>query len=371
MSTDTEFICEVVRVTEVLPHPDPKVERLELAHFAGPSGQMAYTCVIGKGQFKVGDLAGYMGVDCIVPKGDERFDFLFERLDGKGKDKFRVKAARIRGVYSEGFLFPVTSMSLSTPLAELLGVVYWEKPTKDTAFPVGANKSPEDRTLGGRFPIYTIDSLRKVPWLFGPNDVVEITEKIHGTNFRAGLIGGKFVVGSHRTIKTDMRGFWRRLWDRIRGVKQESAGWYAEDVYTHCAKLHGLESGMRRLRLDNHVLYGELFGVTENGAKIQDLTYDDKVMGFRLFDVWDVKRGEYLSLYEMSHIATQLGVDLVPAIASTTPWPGLDAVKALAEGKSLLAPGQIREGCVVRSVSDGRRGKWVSEAYRLRKTEES
>jgi hypothetical protein len=235
-----------------------------------------------------------------------------------------------------------------------------------------------DRALGGQFPVYTIDSLRKVPFLFKQaettgelGDLVEISEKIHGTNMRAGYLPvgffgrHKFVIGSHRAIKTDMRPLWRRVLDRVRGVKQ-SAGWYKEDVWMQAAHRHSLEE-----KLKDHpsvVFYFELYGVSQSGARIQDLTYGDSELGLAVIDAYDVECGTWLPKMELRVICKLLDLETVPVLYSG-PYPGLDYVKEMAEGKSTLAPDQIREGVVVAAKEDGRRGKWVSEQYRMRNEE--
>jgi RNA ligase (TIGR02306 family) len=376
MSTDTEHICEVVRVTGTSPHPG--ADRLELATFETKDGPSAYQVITGKGNLKPGDLAVYIGVDCVVPKGNAAFDFLFERLDGKGKDKFRVKAARIRGMYSEGLLMPPDDFGKSLSVwpgafghdcGEALGITYYVAPVKGTAFPVaGVPGTPKDASWGGVFPVYTVDSLRKVPFLFEQDETVVFTEKIHGTNFRAGYVKGKFLLGSHRTIKTDVRPWWRKLWARIRGETAKGEGYYGEDLWAAAAKEYSLEEKLRGFA-PGVVVYGEIFGLTKGGAKVQDLTYGGPTLGLRLFDAYDTKAKEWLSFDRLVTLCGVLGVPMVPVLL--TGRYSLDITKQVAEGVTHvgLDTKQIREGVVVRCLEGGpkRRGKWVSEAYHMRK----
>lgn len=380
MGTDTEHICEVVRVTGIKPHPG--ADRLEIASFETTNGPTAYQVITGKGNLVPGDLALYVGVDSVVPKGHHAFDFLFERLDGKGKDKFRVKAARIRGMYSEGLLlnmdefrFEAGPWELGTEFDKVLGITYWVgPPTKGTAFPASQGPgTPKDASFGGLFPVFTIDSLRKVPHLFDLDETVVITEKIHGTNFRAGYVKGKFLVGSHRTIKTDTRSWLRKLWDRLRGDKpKETGGYYKEDLWLATVKQYNLEEKLRHFA-PGIVVYGEIFGLTPGGAKIQDMTYGGPTLGLRLFDAYDSKAKEWLSFQQLQTLCGVLSVPMVPVLL--TGRYSLEIVQQVAEGVTHVFNGNtagishIREGCVVRSLEAGprRRGKWVSEAYRMRK----
>jgi RNA ligase (TIGR02306 family) len=379
MSTDTEFCCEVVRVTEILPHPN--ADRLEIAHFETGAGPSAYTTIIQRGAYKVGSFACYLGPDCLVKKGTPGCDFLFERLDGQGKEVFRIRAARIRGVYSEGLLLPLSAAFkdgegavLGGTVAHRLGVEYYQKPEKGTAFPQGQDKQPLDRTLDGLFPIYTIDSLRKVPFLFTEDDStgVEISEKIHGTNMRAGYLPlgflgqQKFVLGSHRAIKSDTRSLWQKVKDKLTGKKWAPASFYGEDVWWQATRRYNLEHKLKSY--PDLVVYFELYGLSETGARIQDLTYGDCELGLAIIDMYDADAHAWLSKQEVRAVAKDLGIPTVPSLY-TGPYPGLDKVKEMAEGKSTVDPNQIREGVVVASVLTRDRGKWVSEQYRMRNEE--
>lgn len=370
MRIDSEFACEVVAVTEVLPHPN--ADRLEIAHFAMRSGPAAYTCVTGKGDFAPGDLAVYCSVDCIVPLSRPEFAFLRARLDGKSKTHYRLKAARLRGVYSEGLLVraPVGA-ALGDEIAESWGVEYYTPPQRNQPMNGPTPPSPKKDWRCDLIPEFGVTSLRKAPALFDPEDVVVITEKIHGTNFRfgwvraPGLFGGwHWVVGSHRTFKTDNRPWYRRLFSRWRPKK----GWYDSDVWLQAADSFG---GLKDKCWDfrGQMFYGELFGVTPSGQKIQDLTYGRERMSLVLFDAYDPVRGEYLSWNDVRIAAADMELDLPPELYVGT-YPGLEKVKELAEGPSLLCSNQIREGVVVRSFTGSEIGKWVGEGYRLRKNQE-
>lgn len=368
MSTNTEFICEVVRVTSLTPHPN--ADRLEFVGFETAAGPSAYQVISQRGGFKPGDLAVYLGVDSLIPRRDPRFDFLFERLDGKGKDEFRLRAARIRGHYSEGLLVPLAPLEphvVGASMAEALGVRQYTPPERSAPTPAGGGTSTKDPTLGGLFPVYGVDSLRKVPDLFKEGEEVLFTEKIHGTNMRAGWLPvgflgrHRFVVGSHRVVKTPTRGRLRRAWDWLRG--RRNPGWYGTDIWTVAAREHNIEG-----RLAAHpgiVAYFELYGRTKEGARIQDLTYGDATLGLTLIDAYDSDTGTWLSWHELVGLSKVLGIP-TPPVFHRAFWENLDAHKWLAEGESFLAPEQIREGFVARTVDSPRRGKWVGQGYLMR-----
>lgn len=100
------FEAKVYRLT-IEEHPN--ADALELAVVGD------YRSIVRKGQFKTGDLGVYIPTNAIVP------EWLLKKLnlwdDGKGKGKLagsqgnRVKEVRLRGILSEGLIYPVEQSS--------------------------------------------------------------------------------------------------------------------------------------------------------------------------------------------------------------------------------------------------------------------
>src|SRR5690348_2791608 len=178
-ATDTEFTAEVVKVTQILPHPN--ADRLEIARFElKTSGECAYEVVIQKGTAKPGDVMAYFSVDCVVPTAHPDFEFLTKRPDGAGKTHFRLRAARLRGVFSQGLLVPAPSgLPFGSACADHFGVTYHR-----ASEPEGNGGAVPSKPKPQPFPVYGVDSLKKLPRLFDEGEPVVVTEKIHGTNFR-------------------------------------------------------------------------------------------------------------------------------------------------------------------------------------------
>ena len=151
--TNTEFSAEVVRITQVNSHPN--ADRLEIARFEMKGiGETTYEVVIQKGSYRVGDLATYFSVDCILPTQHPEFQFLLGRLDGAGKDLYRLKAARLRGVFSQGLLVPApVGSEWGAPMAAEFGVTYYRAPDEDVAGPTAPSAKPKTQPL----PVYGVD----------------------------------------------------------------------------------------------------------------------------------------------------------------------------------------------------------------------
>lgn len=364
--TDTEFTAEVVRVTRILPHPN--ADKLEIVRFEMKDvGETTYEVVSQIGTFKPGDLAAYFSVDCLLPTKHPDFSFLLSRLDGAGKEVYRLRAARLRGVFSQGLLVPAPKngseydVEFGQDIAADYGVTYYRAPEPGVpSVGGGSYKKPAVQP----FPVYTVESLKKVPRLFEEGERVCVTEKIHGTNFRFGWVrrkvlgipfGWKFVIGSHRTIRDGKK-----------------SSYYGDDIYSQYAERKNLAARVRAYK--GHTFYGELYGYTYDGAKIQDLTYGrspEAGPGLAIFDIRD-HHGDWLDPWTRRNLCADLELDHVPVVSGdetlTTTAFNLDEIQAMAEGKSLLFPKQLREGVVVENA-DGlrRKAKYVGQGYLLRK----
>ena len=356
--TDTEFTAEIVRISRLSAHPG--ADKLELARFEMAGiGETTYEVVTQKGTVKPGDLMAYFSVDCVLPTSHPDFAFLTQRLDGAGKTHFRLRAARLRGIVSQGLLVPPPSNAkFGDQVAELYGVTYYrDAEPEDTRGPTKPTAKPKVQPM----PVYGVESLKKVPRLFEEGEAVAITEKIHGTNFRFGWVrrrflglpfGWKFVVGSHRVIK-DSGG---------------TGHFYGHDVWAQAAKRMKLAEATKKYK--GYAFYGELYGYTYDGQKIQDLTYGRRPEdgpGLAIFDVKDLETGCWLTPMDRWDVAHECGLEHAPVLAVIEAYDS--SLGRLFEGRgSALDPDTIKEGVVIESHRAPRRkAKYVLEQYLMRK----
>lgn len=362
MSTDSEFICDVVQITAIEPHPG--ADQLDLVTIS-LDGKTPFPSKIvnAKGGLTVGEYAVYVGPDSIVPLTETGpFAFLRERLDAKGKSHYRVRSVRIRGVYSPGLLIRLPCVALlGDSLAGALEVTNYA-PTEHSS---GITTSVGVQKLRAKdlYPVYSVTSLKKCPYTFTDGDIVCITEKIHGTNFRFGY-GGKrrFYYGTHRTNLSDNRGMFTRLWHWLR----RRGSWvnnnpYHGNVWADIVTTHNLVKECKDAR--EYIFYGEIYG---SGIQ-KNFDYNRSRPDFAIFDVYDPNTKMYLTRSQRDSICASLGFPIVPEL-----YVGeysFDKVKELAEKDSTF--GGIREGVVVESLSRPRavsaqdKAKWVSEKYHL------
>jgi len=217
------------------------------------------------------------------------------------------------------------------------GITKYEPPVSCNLQQSG--RQPTKKKRNPLFDKYTdIENIQNYNTVFKEGDIVVITEKIHGTNFRAGnlkrykgnLLGkilgflfGKyeFVYGSHNVQKTPMN---RKM------------GFYGEDVYGRIAKKYNL----KEIIPEDYIVYGEIFG-----PNIQELTYGMKDIDVRFFDVR--YNGKYLNYDEFVEFCDKRNLPRVPEIYKggfEERWLRLATV-----ANSRLDWKQIREGCVVKA----------------------
>ncbi|MEM7578782.1 MAG: RNA ligase, partial [Cyanobacteria bacterium P01_A01_bin.80] len=89
------FKVEVIEINRVESHPN--ADRLDIISMSG----MGYQVISAKGNFKVGDLAFYFPIDSVIP------DKYVEEFGIGSYYRKKLRAAKLRGIFSEGLLIPV------------------------------------------------------------------------------------------------------------------------------------------------------------------------------------------------------------------------------------------------------------------------
>lgn len=360
--TESDFKVEVVTIDEIIPHPN--ADKLLIAKTKG------WQCIIPKDKFKVGDKAIYFPVDSVLPPELEAALF---GVDAKIKlSKGRIKAIKIRQFISQGMLESLDRLSIhhsypiGSDISKEIGVNKYEPPVPEFQGAMGQSSPVSKKKVNPNFAVYTkFPRIQNYPTMFIPEEQVIVTEKIHGTNFRAGWVPyvptnwfmrlkswlklapkWQFVYGSHYTQLSE---------------KLLYKGFYEKNVYAEIVKKYDLETRIAK----GDVVYGEIYG-----AGIQK-GYDYGLKDSRDLVVFDIQRnGKYLS-YEAFNETAIYGYKLpVPPIMYEGSFRDLNLDKIVL-GDSVLAPSQkVREGVVIKPLVEGdllpRKGaKVISPEYLL------
>lgn len=326
----SSLIVPVTTIEALKPHSN--ADSLELAQVLG------WQLVVRKGEYQVGDRIVYFPIDTLLPlEVSERFGVT------KYLSRQRIRCAKLRGEPSFGLAVrPDQDWLLGENVAEFYGAKKYEPPVRVTA-----GDAEADHPL---FVAYTeIENMRNFPDILEEGESVMLSEKLHGTQCRVGLIEGELMAGSKQLRRK------RPVEDR-----------FASNTYWFPLSLEPVRTLLEELGRDHRqiILFGEVYG-----SKIQSFHYGLRgSIGFRAFDL--LLDGHYMDWPDFLALCARYGVETVPVLA-TIPFD-LAEVKRYSEGKTQLMEqdAHIREGVVVRPVRerhDPRVGrvilKYVSDSY--------
>lgn len=288
------FETKVVRLT-IEPHNN--ADTLEVARIGG------YRAIVGKDVYKTGDLAAYIQEASILP------DALIEELGLTGRlagtKANRVKALRLRGILSQGLVYPARShWKEGDDVREELGIEKYV-PAVPVELEGEAFALPYEHTFH-----FDIDDIKKHPHIFEDGEEVVFTEKLHGT-FCA-------ITAVPEDEGSDDY-FNRRVFVASKGCIERGYAFKTdnENFYNKHAKEDGL--------IDIAILLSNRFGTTVRilgelfGCGIQDLHYGFTSKGqtaFRVFAICMGDRNEpkYLGDYELELVLEELDLKRVPKL---------------------------------------------------------
>ena len=301
---DINYLAKVVQLTENDFSKHPNADALKIAHIGG------YSVIVG-----IDEQPGlYIYFPALSQINENLLTYanLYrhkeknsnpESKTGFFEDNGRVKAIKLRGVVSEGFLLPVETLQnfiVSSVNVELTDIPinfefdsvehdnksFWickkyriktyEKRNSNSK-PVKSSKG-FDRIDDTQFKFhYNTVQVKKEPWCISPDDLISITEKIHGTSFISAYVLCKKPLTFWNKLGNILLG---RKWDRenkyydyvyaSRTViknqyynKNVGNGYYGVDVWAEADKIvrPHLTKGM--------TIYGEIVGFLPNGSYIQ------------------------------------------------------------------------------------------------------
>lgn len=339
---------EVVRVTDVLQHPN--ADRLEIikvlnTQFVNPKGTLA-----------PGDLVVYFPPDVLIPEPIAESLGVANYLKHSvypgdmEKSRCRIGAIRLRGTASFGFGTPLTKVLAAVPAVakQLDGIVPDEGLDLSEAVQAVKYQPPElEARRGG-------DSMRQPEVFHKYTDIqhyyryakaleegtpVRITEKIHGTNSRVGLLtddGLEFMCGTHhRRVKVEdaqgrMSLYWMPLTDDMKDM------------------LDFISMGGKH----NVIVFGEIYG-----SKVQPMDYGC-APGQKAYRVFDISvDGEYLDWKDVKTYCDLYDIETAPLLYEG-PFKHelveefISGPTTLSDGDSIRCSFKGREGIVITPLEE-------------------
>jgi len=307
-------VCFIAKINEV--KAIEGADNIELVIAGG------WNAITKKGEFQVDDLTVIATTDAVIPEklSEEMGVTSYLRKGG------RVRTVKLRGVYSECLIIPLKYIPFmenyydGKDMMNVMDVYKYEPPVKQIQLASGRKIKWRDNQ---NFHIYyKFPNLKNVEGMFTPEDFVQITRKIHGTNARYGI------------VKKGKLSFWDKVkkffrladkwidYEYIYGSHNcekgsDSQGFYSTDVWRTVAEKYNIKEKLwdyvkiynPKIIGEGFILYGEIYG-----AGIQkNYEYGLKEIEFVGFDIKE--NGEYQSTVRTQYcIAVTLGLPHVEVL---------------------------------------------------------
>jgi RNA ligase (TIGR02306 family) len=267
------------------------------------------------------------------------------KLAGSGAN--RIKTVRLRGEISQGIVADPTvivpgwndsnGFHEGRDIAELLGVTKYEPP----AIPSHVGNLVALPPLVSVYDIEGAERFTNVVETLLMDAPVIITEKLEGSHFAASIFRDGEIAICQRRFKIDP-------------VENAEHDWYK------VARLSGLIDKLPALKTEVDRRYGAIAEVVTVrgevlGPGIQGNYYKLPTLALKIFDI--EVNGQPLGVAEYRTLVNQLAIDTVPLLATDLMLRDWLADKTLAQasnGQSALNPALLREGVVIRPLTEMR-----------------
>ena len=300
-NANVNYLAKVVRIENFKPHTDPEVTRLKCCVIDG------FNIICGIDSEP--GLYIYFPTACCINPDFLRYANLYRHKEmnndpeqsGMFEDNGRVKAIRLRGELSEGFILPavmlenyivsVTNVNyeaeegIEFDSVEHEGKTFWinkkyiPKNTRTPGAPGSGSsrgKQPKglDKLIENQFRFhYDTTLIKKCPNVIKPNDLISITEKVHGTSTIHARVLCKRELTWKQKIARWLTGYEFDDYDYLyssRTViknrhynKNVSSGFYGVDVWAEADKI------IKPFLQKEMTIYAEIIGFLPNGGYIQ------------------------------------------------------------------------------------------------------
>ena len=319
-----------------------------------------WNVVAQKGIHEVGKNILLFEIDSFLPESDPRFESFmkFGTRTFDGVIGHKVKTIRLKGVYSQGIIMPlsefpeITDPQEDVDYAETVGIVKWEKP----------------EVVG-----YNGDAKGTFPWFLRKSDQERIQNlygKLSRTNYNIKFVGTLKMDGSSITVfyvkgeKYNNQGWgYCSRNQELKMPNQTEEGYYFESegkffqgaansqLFYKCSLLHEIFGSY-------YAIQGELVGAGIQGNFEKFDTY--QVFAYNIFDI---EKQEYVDYNTFTQMAEAVDLQICPVVyeEQCILQESLENVLALANGTGLKA--SYREGLVFKQVDGTIQFKVISNRY--------
>lgn len=378
-------LASLQRITNLTPIDG--ADKIETARVLG------WDVVVGKGEFKVGELAIFFEIDSFLPATDERYQGFSDRfITWQDKRGMRLKTIKLRKQISQGLLMPLSKFPEidfvveGKDVTDILKIEKWEAQEtngpgvpntgKTRVFPIFVRKTDQERVQ---------NNINQV--LSNLDKDFQVTTKKDGSSMTVYIVNPTSIY--YKEAKrlsgiNDNVGFFRKLFNKIFGVKKvdepviglcsrniqldlEGSG----NFHTAFHKYGFADLAKWTMGSYNIAIQGELLApsIQGNYEKVNEVE-------FQVFSIFDIDKQSYWNTKQVEQFCKSNGLKHVTVnfegkltdmlkLREYTKETLLAAILDAAEGPGDVA-GVKREGLVFKTVDGTFSFKAISNSYLLK-----
>lgn len=308
------FMVKVLPIKKLEKHPN--ADTLALAYVND------YVSIVGLTTFSEGDLVAYIPEGAVVP------DDIAAVMGLEGKIGNRLKAIKLRGIVSQGILYPIKNSMLSLPngkeipvnegddVMELLGITKYVPE-------IPANLSGEVFASDPRYTVnFDIENIKNYPDIILEGEEVVFTEKLHGTFTQIVYLPPRFIEAEGLEYKETFGDKNGLLMVGSKSLSADGLMFKANkqndnNVYVKVVVEQDMLSKFMEQFKDEElpvIMLGETFG-----SDVQDLRYGFTHRGqngFRAFAIYKGLRSRFkvLNSDELDVVLGKMEIERVPVL---------------------------------------------------------
>lgn len=361
-------IQQITAITDI-----PGADLIALATIQG------WQVIVKKTEFSVGDACLFFEIDSFLPL-EPRYEFLKKTTKFDGKEGYRLRTMKMRGVLSQGLALPLsmfpelTNPKVDFDYSEKLGVIKYDNEIQTYQGKPGLKAGKARGNFPSFIPKTDQPRIQNLTTYFSAlvNEEFEETLKLDGSSMTCYKIG-------HTPT----------LWEKVKSIfgikyKPYHFGVCSRNLelkptadQVHIFNNQGKESiydqsdfwtAAYKYRFEDklpegYAIQGELIG-----PKIQANQEKVKELEFYCFDVYNIHTGKYLLPLERREFCALHNIPHVPVVSiNAKPLQlGLEGLLKHVEGES-MNPGTVSEGRVYKHVTKPITFKAISNKYLLSK----
>jgi len=322
-----------------------------------------WQCIAKKGEFEVNDLCVYFEIDSFLPL-EEKYSFLKKTTKFEGRDGYRIRSMKMRGVISQGLALPLSfgfkydhindPWTLDKEVTEVLGVVKYDNAQSNYDQKVG-NSSDRSNKFPSFIPKTDQERVQNLTSYF-------TSMKGHAFEESLKLDGSSMTCYKVKDPKWyDKLLFWLEPSTKF-GVCSRNLEVEMESAFGKAAIKYNIE---KQLPV-GYAVQGELVApkIQTNHEKVSEAE-------FYVFDIYNITEQRYLTpteRYKMmdTTLSGLLHTPIVEKSIKVFDVYDLQSLLKRVEGQS-MNPGTISEGRVYKSLTNPNTTfKAISNKYLLK-----